>query len=299
MDYQGTIYALLRAVGFKVSNLTKRLLQEKGASEIDTYTIYRYALIPAIVWALIFVRKKDIDFILGSPRLIFLLVAIIVLFNLWAFLKSYVINITSSMVLLTTLYHALTLPLYLLFGTIFNNDIPNTFNIVAISVLLVALLINPAHHKKNVRPRLSRPFAVVALLIVANALCATVLDGASREMLKEINPAVFLGIFGVTTLSVCAVISKFFINPRVKETKIMKEKKWLALLVPMLWFASSIPEVYAFAALPIYTVISIGTITFGMDAFSDVIHKRIRLNFQTIAFIGLVLAGLGLTILSV
>jgi hypothetical protein len=299
VDYQGTIYALLRAVGFKMVMLTQRLLQEKGASEIDTYAIYRYALIPAVAWSLVFVREEDINFIFHTPKLLIIFGALIVLWNLQALIISFVINSTSSMVLFTTIFSMLNLPLYLGFGTFFNGDIPNIFNIAAILILLVAFLINPAHHHENLRPRLSKPLYVIALLILAKVSCDTVLDGITREGLQQVHPTVFLGVFGVTTLSVCAIISRFYVRQRFREAEIMKEKQWLALSIPMIWFAASIPEIFALAALPIYTVISIGAVTFGMDTFSDFVHKRIRLNLQTGSFITLVLAGTILAVLSI
>jgi hypothetical protein len=193
----------------------------------------------------------------------------------------------------------LTLPLFLGFGTFFNNDIPNIFSIGAILTLIIALLVKPTPHHKNLRPRLSKPFFVITLLILAKASCDTVLDGISREAMQEIHPTVFLGVFSITTLSVCAVISKFYIRRHIKESNVMQEKRWLALLIPVVWFIASIPETFALAALPIYTVISIGVITFAMDTVSDIIHKRVHLGLRTGSFIALVLTGISLSILSV
>lgn len=299
MDYYGVLYTLLRSVGFKTVELTGRLLQEKGASEIDTYTIYRYALIPACIWSLVFIRKEDLVFIFNSTELLIIFGTIIILWNLQALIISFVINSTSSMVLFTTIYSIVTLPLFLGFGTFFNNDTPSIFNIGAIIALFFAFFINPAHHHENIRPRLAKPLAIIILLILLKACCDAVLDGVTREALRQISPTVFLGFFSVTTLTVCALISRFYIRKRFKETEIMKEKQWLALLIPFVWFAASIPETFALEALPIYTVITIGAVTFAMDTFSDVIHKRIKLNLQTIVFIVLVLTGISLAVLSI
>jgi len=127
-----------------------------------------------------------------------------------------------------------------------------------------------------------------------------VLQGVAREALKQIHPAVFLGIFSLPTLVVCALISELFILRRNKETAVMKDKQWLAVsLVPVTWFIASIPEAFSLAAIPIYTFISINVITFAMDTGSDVLHKRIRLTPQTIGFIALVAAGISLSVLSV
>ncbi len=299
MEYKGSLYALLTAIGFKTSELTERFLQEKGAAAVDTYSIYRYALIPSVIWSAVFVRKEDLAFILSSPKLVIIFGLIIIFWNVQSLLFSFVINSTGSMILLATIFNMLALPMYLIFGTFFNGDIPNIYSISAILILLLALFINPAHHHENLRPRLSKPLYIIVLLILAKVACDTVLQGISREALQEIHPTVFLGVFSSLTLSMCWIISKFFIRRRVEEKIVMKKKRWLALIIPMVWFIASIPESFALAAIPIYTFISISVITFGMDTFSDVIHKRIHLNFQTIIFITLVLFGISLSILSV
>jgi hypothetical protein len=255
MNY-GTINAFLTSVGFKTNLLTQRFLQEKGASQIDTYTIYRYALIPSIIWNLIFVRKADLVFILHSPELLIIFAVIVILWNLQALLMSFVINSTSSMILFTTIFNMMLLPLFLGFGTFFNHDKPNIFSIVSIVILLLALLIKPTPHRENLRSRLSKPLYVVLLLVFAKACCDTVLQGVAREALKQISPVVFLGVFSLPALTACALISKFYIMRRTKETAVMHERHWLAvLLMPITWFAASIPEAFSLAAIPIYTFI--------------------------------------------
>jgi hypothetical protein len=299
MEYKGPFYALLTAIGFKTSELTERLLQEKGAAPIDTYTIYRYALIPSLIWSIIFVRKEDLVLILHSPKLVIIFGLIIIFWNLQTILMSFVINSTSSMILLATIFNMLALPMFLIFGTFFNGDIPNIYSISGIIILLLALFINPAHHHENLRPKLSKPLYIIMLLILAKVACDTVLQGISREALQEIHPTVFLGVFSSLTLSVCWIISTLFIRRRIKEKTVMRKKRLLALVIPMVWFIASIPEAFALAAIPIYTFISISVITFGMDTFSDVIHKRIHINFQSIIFIVLVLSGISLSVLSI
>jgi len=299
MNY-GTINAFLTAVGFKTNLLTQRVLQEKGASQIDTYTIYSYALIPSIIWCLIFVRKPDVLFVLHSHKLLIIFGIGIILWNLQAFLMSLVINSTSSMTLFTTIFTMMLLPLFLAFGTFYNHDKPNVLSIISILVLLIALLIKPSPHRENLRSTLSKPLSIVLLLIFAKACCDTVLQGISRTALQEIHPVVFLGLFTLPTLSVCALISKFYIRRRTEETAVMKDKRWLAiLLMPMTWFIASIPEAFSLAAIPIYTFISITVITFGMDTTSDLLHKRIRLSPRTTSFLVLVVAGISLSVLSV
>lgn len=303
MNYLGSLYAFLTAIGFKTNILTQRLLQEKGVAQIDTYTIYRYALVPSVIWCLIFIHKPDINMVLHSPKLLIYFGVIVILWNLQALLMSFVINSTSSMTLFTTIFNMMLLPLFLAFGTFFNHDKPNLFSIISIAILLIALLIKPTPHRENLRLNFSKPLYIILLLVFAKASCDTVLQGVGRAALQEIHPVVFLGLFSLPTLAICALISHFYIRPRTNkarnDTTTMKDKKWIAiLLMPVTWFAASIPEAFSLAAIPIYTFISITVITFGMDTASDIMHKRIHLSLRTISFLALVIAGISLSVVS-
>lgn len=300
MNY-GPLYAFLTAIGFKTNVLTVRSLQEKGVSMIDTYTIYRYALIPSVIWSLIFIRRADLKLIFHTPELLVIFGTIIVFWNLQAYVRAQITNSTSSMVLLSTIFNILALPLFFGFGVLFNHDKPNLFSASAILVLLVALLIRPTPHKKNLRPQLSRPLYAMVLLIFLTALCDTILQGVAREALKQLRPVVFLGAFSLPTLAVCWIISKLHGQRRqTHETSAMRQRQWLAVsLIPMTWFVASVPEAFSLAAIPIYVFISINVVTFLMDTASDVIHKRIRLSFQTVSFMALVLVGISLSVASV
>lgn len=299
MDY-GSFYALLTAVGFKINILTTRRLQERGASTGYTYVIYKYALIPAIIWSLIFVSKADLLFILHSRELLIMIAVQVVLWNLQAYIMAQIINSTNSMLLFSTILNVTLLPLFLIFGVLFNHDNPNALSIISIGILLVALLIKPAPHRKNLRPRLSKPLAVILALVFLKAVCDTVLQGVGREALKQIDPPLFLAVFSVPTLAVCWVIAARTKHHTAKKRGVTRRRHWLAItLMPLTWFAASIPEAYSLAAIPIYTFISINVITFVMDTVSDVMHKRIRLGLQTVSFMVLVLIGLSLSVLSV
>ncbi|GEM_PF-4500210 len=299
MNY-GSLYALLTAVGFKTNTLTVRFLQEKGVAKLDTYAIYRYALIPSIIWNLLFVRSADIKLILHTPKLLIIVAIIIVFWNLQAYLRAHITNSTSSMVLFSTIFNMLVLPLFLGVGIFLNHDKPNVFSIGAILILLVAVFVKPTPHKENLRPSLSKPLHILVLLIFLTACCDTILQGVAREALKQIHPVVFLGVFSLPTLSVCWIISKFHVRRGAAKTETTKQRQWLAVsLIPLTWFAASIPEAFSLAAIPIYTFISINVITIGMDTISDIAHKRIHVGLQTVGFIVLVVAGISLSVLSV
>lgn len=302
MNY-GPLYAFLTAVGFKTNTLTVRFLQEKGMPRFDTYAIYRYALIPSVIWNLIFVvRSPDLKLIFHTPGLLAIFGTIVIFWNIQAYVRAEITNSTNSMVLYSTIYNILVFPLFLAFGVLFNHDTPNVFSLSAILVLLLAVFVKPTPHKDNVRPHLSRSVSSLVLLIFLTAVCDTILQGVAREALKQIHPVVFLGVFSLPTLSVCWILSRVHAphGPEEKQTGATQQRQWLAIiLIPLTWFAASIPEAFSLAAIPIYVFISINDVTFLMDTLSDIIHKRIHLNYQTIGFILLVLAGISLSVASV
>lgn len=300
MNYLGSFYAFLTAIGFETNNLTVRFLQEKGAAKLDTYAIYRYALIPSVIWSLIFIRGADLHRIFHTPELLIIFGVIVIFWNLQGYLRAEMLNSTNSMVLFSTILNILALPLFLVFGTFFNHDKPNLFSLSAIVILLAALLIRPTPHKENLRRSLSKPLYAVILLVFLIACCDAILQGVAREALKQIRPVVFLGAFSMPTLSVCWIISKLYIQRRVTDTTAIQQRQWLVVsLIPLTWFVASIPEAFSLAAIPIYVFISINVVTFLMDTVSDVIYKRIHLGVQTISFIALVLVGISLSVLSV
>lgn len=300
MDFSPTLLSLSRAIAYKVNSLTERYLQEAGSSPLSTYALHRYALIPAIIWSLIFIRADDITYILGSGVLLGYLLFIAVVWNVQQFLHSYIVNTTSSVSALSNLYQILVLPLLLLVGAFFNHDTPNIFSVIAISLLVLALLIKPAHHKNNHRVRFSKPFILIASLILIQAIVDAVIIGMYREVLKEVSPEVVIGLFSIAVLIVCVFCVSFFSRRQKNEqVEVVQKFRWRALSIPMLWFAGTIPEMYAYTALPIYIVLAIGAITFVMDVFSDLRRHRISFNLQTVSFIGLVFSGISLAIYSV
>ena len=293
-----TILAFGQAIGFKAQALTDRYLQEAGVSPMGTFALQRYSLIPAVIWGLIFIRPDDISYIFHTPLLLFFILAIAALWNVQSFLTSYVLNTVSTVSALSTLEYLIYLPLLLLIGTYFNGDIPNAYSVAAIAVLSLAFVVQPAHHANNIRTRFSMPLIAIIGFVFLRVSLDAINNGMSREALGMISPQVFLGAFSITTMGLCAVWTSFM--PRkYNDTRILKEKWWLAAAIPSLWFLASIPEAFAYAALPIYTVVSIGAITFAMDTLSDLFHKRTRLNARTTGFIALVLVGIGLAVYSV
>lgn len=298
MNILATIFALSQAIGFKFQSLTERRLQEYGVSPMSTFLLQRYALIPALLWSVIFIHTKDLLYIIHTPILLSYIIFIAIVWNIQSFLSSYLLNTISSMSALATLQYLLYLPLLLLVGTFFNHDKPNVFSILSIIILLLAFIIQPTQHEKNIRARFSLPIIIIVGFSLLLALLSATNNGVTRQALEFLRPEVFLGVFSVTTLSICLIWS-FFIPRSSEDIAILRKYRWLALAIPSLWFVASIPETYGYAKLPIYTLVSIGAITFAFDTVSDIYHKRIWLNFRTAIFIILALIGMSLAVYSV
>jgi hypothetical protein len=286
-----------RAVAYKVNSLTERYLQERGASPLSTYALHRYALIPALMWTVLFVRPADITSILYTPHQVLYFLVIFLIWNAQQFAHSFRVNATSTVSALSNLYNVLTLPLLLVVGTLFNHDKANALSIAGILVLAMAMLIQPAHHLTNKRARLSRPLPILVAFICVEAMVDVVLIALSRQLLKEIPPRVFIGVFLILVLSACVVCVQLLSRRLPLDVRKMASKNpGRTISLPLIFFAGAVMEFYAQAKLPIYILISIGAITFVMDICSDLWRRRIRFNLQTATFMILVFIGVGLAV---
>lgn len=302
MDIGSTALSAIRAIAYKTNSLTERWLQEAGASPLSTYALHRYALIPAVIWSIIFIRPSDISNLLSSSHLLIYLLFIVIIWNAQQFLHSYIVNTTSSVSSLSNLYNILVLPLLLLVGAYFNHDTPNILSILAIALLVIALIIKPSHHVTNKRARFSKPFLLIAAVILIQAVADAISIGMYREAVQQISPEVVIGVFSISVLLGCVICVSFFSVRQKKKQQsapIIKKYPYHAMSVPMIWFAGTIPEMYAYTVLPIYTVLAIGGITFIMDIFSDLRRHRIAFDFQTASFIFLVFSGIVLAAFSI
>jgi hypothetical protein len=300
MNFIPATLAFIGAVGFEAVGLTTRRLQELGATPLGTFKLYRYALIPALVWGLIFVRIDDIGTILNSSSLLTYVLLVPLIWNIQVYLFLCVLNTTSSLSGMVSLQRMVVLPFSLAVGIFLNGDIPNALALLALALLTISLLVQPAHHGLNHRPRYSRPFIFIAGTLVLITALETLRFGLSREILKTLPPDVFVGIFAILALSLCTLwIWRMKTKSGETGSAVIQKNPKLAVLVPILWFGALVPETYAFAALPVYIVAAIATVTFGMDAASDLLHKRIRFNPQTAVFIFLFLTGTTLALISI
>jgi hypothetical protein len=293
-----TLLALGRAVSFDARALVGRHLEERGLSAFQTFAIGRYAFIPALIWCLIFVRPADLQHIISTPHLLLFVLATPLLNNIQEIMYYFVLNSTSSMSALFTLQRLISLPLLLLVGTVFNHDTPSIIAVASIVLLVFALLVQPAHHKTNTRPRYSLPLALLVIIILAQASLEAVHFGMMRGALLQIDPADFVGLF-LLLVSALTLITHRFMPYHPKDRDLVRiNRSWIIFII-VIGFVGSICEMYAQAKLPIYTLVSIGAIAFALNTASDLLQKRTKLNLRTVLFMALVLTGMGLAIYSV
>jgi hypothetical protein len=129
-------------------------------------------------------------------------------------------------------------------------------------------------------------------------------DGAnlalSRFLYTNLNATLFLiGLFA-TLASLSVYVLMLFRKPQLPPAA-RSDKKFLVLAysIPVLWFIASIPEGYSIKGIPIFTMLAISSAAFFIDVISDLRNKRIAWNHRTLAFIFLVIAGIGMAAFSV
>jgi hypothetical protein len=297
MLFDPTTLAFTRAVAFKGVALSQRRLQEKGMSPIGTYRLKRYVLLPAIVWCLIFVRPSDISYILQYGNLPLFIILIPLIHELQELIFTYIVNTTNSVSACTVLTKIFSLPLLLVVGTFFNHDIPSIISVLAIALLVLAFAIQPTNHKNNKRTRFSRPLGIVLALVLLQTSLEAINFGFVRETLKYVEPQIYIGVYTLITTLILITWTSFLPKNR-KDGIVAKKNRVQTASNPALWFVGEIAQTFSQAALPIYTLVSIGNVTFIMDVLSDLRQKRIKFTVHTASFMTLFMVGLSLAVYS-
>lgn len=288
-----TLIALGYTSIFKAQFLTERYLQEKGVSALRTFPLHRYSLIFGLVWCAAFIRSDDLHRLFHTPHVLLFTILLAVTWNIQQFISSFSANSINSASAFNTLQVVARLPMMLLIGALFNHDTPNLYSLLAIALLMAAFIMQPTPHSENKRDRYTWPLIIIVSLVLIQSVIDASNMGIYRQLLKELPTTTVIGAFVVATHSLSTLWTLAI--PKHKNDNQILRKNWKrAALVPTFWFIATVPEAYVFAALPIYTGNAIGSVSFLLDAGSDLVHHRIHLNLRTISFILLVLIGVGL-----
>ena len=296
-----TFFAILQAVGFKFVGLTERRLLESGVSPFAVLSLYRWALIPALIWSAFFITPSVLQHVIVTPYALSYLLFIAVAWNTQAYLSCMLARETYSAGLLSAIQIVMYLPTLLLVGTWFNNQSPSILSIISAVTISTALLIKPTPHKKiseNNNNGTVWPLFIVVLVAFIRTSVDSLNSGATKEALKLMAPEVMLSLFVILTLTLTSII--FMLKKRNDhDIKRLKTNKNLAVWIPLVWFLASIPETFGFAGLAIYTLVSIGSITFIMDIISDLKNQRISWSARTMIFICMTISGMAAACLTV
>ncbi len=258
----------------------------------------RYAIIPATVLFFFTFRSEYIHFIFSTPIILFAFSFHLIFWVVQEYIGFFTIGSVSNLSFLNAFSSMVYLPVYLLIGIVINNDSPNIFILIALTLLGIAIFIKPSHHEENKR----KIFEHGIIFIIFITLFRTILDAINcslnRLVLQNLDTVLFVvALYAFLSLLPANI---YFLLKKIpeKEKNIANKNKYLVYSVPVLWFLASIPEGYGFLHVPIYTMISIGSITFLIDIFSDLRNKRIKINNQTIIFITLVLVSMIFSVVS-
>lgn len=286
------VYAILSSLGFKICDLASRRLREHGVSSHGVLSTYRWALIPAILWFAYYVPSDVLKSSLSHPFVVGYLILIAFLWNLQSFLSMHLSGITPSAGMLSALQRALYIPVLAMAGTLINNQSPTSswYSIASLAMLSVALLMQPSSQNAT-HQRISRPMFYIVAIAFVRVIADAIGNSLYKETMRIVTPEVFLALFATITLFLTSFI--FVLKPVSTDDRLsIKKVPMLTIAVPLLWFAASIPEVYGLAGLTIYTLASIGCITFMADIASDLKHKRINWSLRTATFVLLTTGGI-------
>lgn len=282
------LIVFVQSILFKFFHLNIRKLQEKGLSPHSVAGLQRLAIVPAIFLFSITFKKEYLSFIISNPKMILCILGIMLFWVIGQYLGYFSINSTSSLSSLFALGSVINIPIYVLAGFFINHDTPNIFAVIALIILTIALIIKPVQHKDNKRQFLKYSIWVVILLIFTTNIAHSI-DGALYKNVLNVVPVTLFGIsIYILITAIMLNIVYIFKKNSNEEKSLIKENKLLAYSIPAFWFIASLPEGYSFANIPLFTIISISSVSFIIDILSDLKNKRIILNKHTISFIALI-----------
>ena len=289
----------LQSILFKFFQLSSRKLQEKGMSPVGVSSYLRYAVIPAILLCCLTWKKEHILFLLSNKQALLWVGILFIGWPIGQYLTFYTLNATSSLSYLAALKKIFYLPIFLLFGVVINQDVPNGLILIALVLLGVALWVRPTQNHKNKRDLLKYKLGVIMLLVTTNIVIHA-LDGALyRSLLQYLSNMLPFGI-SLYILMATITLNIIYLFKKVPTTdkQVGKKYVWLVLSVPFFWFVASVPEGYSYASVPIYTFIAINSVSFLIDVCSDIYNDRILVNKKTVSFVILVLVSIIFSVLS-
>lgn len=297
MEYFLVSAVFTQAIIFQLFALNARKLQEKNFSVVSVFYFQKFAIIPAILLFMFTFDKEFIPYLLSKEVLIFFFI-VLIFWPAAQFMTFVSLNATSSLSYLEAMIAFAQVPVFLLFGVLVNNDHPNSWALIALAFLSIALVIKPKQHIENTRKLFSFSATFVVLLILVKQSLSAFVGASYRSFLQ--NTEVVL--FGISCFILLATVSLnilfLFKKISTKDKKAVKKNIWLVASIPLLWFVASVPEGVGYFGMPIYTFIVLSAVIFLMVIASDLKNKRIELTGRTVLFSLLVFSSIVFSILS-
>ena len=290
------IYVFTQSILFKLWHIHAKSLQEKGFSILEILSYQRYVLIPSFILLIFSYKTEYLLFFLNDFKMILAFLFVVSVWMIHEYFNLRVQKSVNSLSFMNAFFAMLTLPIYVLVGTIFNGDIPNIQILFALIILGIAIFIKPEPHETNKKITFQDSMKFILSISLIGILVDALNNGAHRFVLLNLQAPLFgaaLMMF-LTTL----IINIFFVFKKVPKIKQANNTKLIFYSLPLMWFIASIPESYSITAIPIFTIIALGSIAFFMDISSDIINNRIKMNIRTISFICLVLFGITISAFS-
>lgn len=294
-----TLIVFLQTLLFAFFHQNSRKLVDKGVLPHTIGDLQKWSIVPAIALFALTYKPEYLHMVLENKAILLLILGIASFWTVGQYSGYFMINSTSSLSFLDALTGIFNLPILAVMGILINKDMPNAFAFGALALLMIALLIKPKQNKENKRNLFNYGFWIVFGIIILN-IVAHGFDGTLyRKMLGSISPAIPFGIsIYILTASIMLNILYFFKKVSPEQKALTREHKWLAMSVPAIWFAASLPEGYSFSQIPIFTLTCLGSFSFLVNVVSDLRNKRITFNYQTAIFVVLVVASIGFSTLS-
>jgi hypothetical protein len=195
------------------------------------------------------------------------------------------LNATYSLSFLYIIEEVINVPILIVFGILVNKDIPNPYVILSLLFLLAAIFFRPTQHTENKRSTLKYSLPIIILFVVMVTVAHAVDGSFYREFLTTFDDKI-LFIISIYILITSIMMNIFSYAKKIPQSEIaiIKKNRYIALAIPLFRFIASLPEGFSYANIPVYSIVSISSITFLITMFSDIKNKRIRLDYKTVVF---------------
>ncbi|MDB4984747.1 MAG: hypothetical protein JWM20_926 [Patescibacteria group bacterium] len=296
------LVVFLEASLFSLFHFNIRKLEEKGVTSRGIAGLHRYAIIPSAILLVATFKVEYWHYMLAHPVIFLWIVGIGIAWAAAQYVGYAVLNSASSLSFTYTLNALLDVPVALAAGIILNHDHPHLWALVGLAFLALAILVKPAQSVHNKRSLLKYGVLVVIGMSLVGIVGHAIDGGLYRNILLSFPHATLFGA------SVYMTVTSFMLNivyylPGVKgdtdeERKTIKKYWWTAALIPVIWFIASVPEGFAFAHVPLFTLSALGAFTFLLNLASDIKNARVSWNMRTFVFVLLVIASIVFSALS-